>query len=71
MVESLEQQDFQIYLLEGLKHGYISLERLFQTFGISQEVVLPHPLPTDDLEAAAFLKVEYHVNLLFFHIVLN
>ncbi len=44
MVEFLEQRGFQIYLLEGQKHGYISLERLFQTFGISQEVVLfPYP----------------------------
>ncbi len=59
MVESLELQDFQIYLLEGQKHCYISLERLFQTFGTSQEVVFPHLWPTDDLKAA-FLKVECH-----------
>ncbi len=71
MVEFLEQRGFQIYLLEGQKCCCISLERLFQTFGISQEVVLfPYCCPTIDLCKAAFWPIECH-NGLFFHAVVN
>ncbi len=59
MVESLELQDFQIYLLKEQKHYYISLGILFQTFGTSQEVLFPHVWLCDDLKAA-FLRVGCH-----------